>query len=694
MGYTAAPASLLADLRAERARRAALAALKTAEPPPPIWTPYEGRPQDWAYHSEANILGFGGAAGGGKALDLDTPLPTPAGWTTMGAVRVGDELLDERGMPCRVTAVSEVFSDHDCYLLAFDDGTEIVADADHRWPISLLADGRPDLTLLTSRQVNALFLSRPFPGRHPLVPIAAPPSLVPHGLRADRPDAPRHHAVVGIVPVRPRPVKCVSVDSPSRLYLAGPGKVATHNSDLELGLALTAHRKSIIFRKEAPQLRSLIERSREIIGDRGRFNENLGIWRLNDGRIIELASIPHDKDVSKYRGRDHDLKCYDEAQDLNEFKFRFTMGWLRSATPGQRCRAVLGFNPPSTPEGRWLIKFFAPWLDKKHPNPAVPGELRWFAMVDGVEVERPDGAPFDHGKERITPTSRTFFPARLADNPVLHASGYETRLQALEEPLRSQLLYGDFAAGELDDAWQAIPTRSVVAAQERWAARAEPGRLDAAGLDVAHGGKDKTVLSRRYGAWFAPLDVWAGAETPTGNAAAERVAPLVAGVRQQVNVDAIGVGCSAYERLREDYDLPARSVDFASSSHHCDRTGTFSMANMRAEAYWRLREALDPQTGDDLALPPDPEILADLTAVRYKVTPRGILIESKDDLRRRIGRSPDKGDAIALALLPPSGPYVPSEGYGRDVQPETSFHPRMGTRFAPRAEFSDKLNRR
>ena len=73
--------------------------------------------------------------------------------------------------------------------------------------------------------------------------------------------------------------------------------------------------------------------------------------------------------------------------------------------------------------------------------------------------------------------------------------------------------------------------------------------------------------------------------------------------------------------------------------------------NLRAEAYWRMREALDPDYGDDLALPDDSELLADLCAPRWEYTPRGVRVEEKEDIIKRIGRSPDAGDAAVLALL-------------------------------------------
>lgn len=78
-------------------------------------------------------VGVSAPAGVGKALALDTPIPTPRGWTTMAAVHVGDEVFDQSGQPCRVLATSEVMRDRECFVITFSDGSRIVADADHQW---------------------------------------------------------------------------------------------------------------------------------------------------------------------------------------------------------------------------------------------------------------------------------------------------------------------------------------------------------------------------------------------------------------------------------------------------------------------------------------------------------------------------------------------------------------------------------
>src|SRR3712207_2690601 len=71
--------------------------------------------------------------GVGKALALDTPIATPSGWTTMGAIRVGDQVMGSDGRPTTVVAATEVMTGRPCYEVHFSDGSAIVADAQHQW---------------------------------------------------------------------------------------------------------------------------------------------------------------------------------------------------------------------------------------------------------------------------------------------------------------------------------------------------------------------------------------------------------------------------------------------------------------------------------------------------------------------------------------------------------------------------------
>ncbi|WP_418275421.1 replicative DNA helicase [Isoptericola jiangsuensis] len=98
----------------------------------------------------------------GKALALDTPLPTPSGWTTMGDVAVGDWLVSADGAPTRVVAATEVMSGRPCYEVEFDDGTVIVADAQHQWVTSnrsqrrrVRAGDAPETAVRTTEELAA-----------------------------------------------------------------------------------------------------------------------------------------------------------------------------------------------------------------------------------------------------------------------------------------------------------------------------------------------------------------------------------------------------------------------------------------------------------------------------------------------------------------------------------------------------------
>ena len=96
---------------------------------------------------------FQKAAQVGAPLALNTPVPTPFGWTTMGEIAPGDLLYDERGRICRVTGLSPVFTDRACFEMIFDDGERIVADGDHRWPVWDFTNDRPVARTLTTAQM-------------------------------------------------------------------------------------------------------------------------------------------------------------------------------------------------------------------------------------------------------------------------------------------------------------------------------------------------------------------------------------------------------------------------------------------------------------------------------------------------------------------------------------------------------------
>jgi hypothetical protein len=450
---------------------------------------------------------------------------------------------------------------------------------------------------------------------------------------------------------------------------AGGGK-----TDLACGKALTHHRKVAMFRREATQLTGIIDRLSELLGSRDGYNGQEKIWRGAGPRgvQIEFGSVPNIGDETKHQGRPKDLLVIDEGANFLEQQVRFLMGWVRTTVPGQRAQTLITFNPPTTAEGRWIVDFFGPWIDKRHPlYPTAPGVLRYVAVVDGKDDwSRPDDSrPFvvKRGQrvyefnradykptEIITPQSRTFIPSRISDNPYLMGTGYMTTLQAMPEPLRSRMLNGDFEAGMGDDPWQVIPTAWVEAAMARWKPRSPRGEMLTMGVDVARGGKDSTTIATKHrvedgGLWFDQLKRYPGTETPDG----PKVAGLVvADLRDAapIMLDVIGVGASPYDVLNG-MNLPVYGVNVAEKADGMDRSGRLRFFNLRSQVWWRMREALDPANDQGVALPPDKALLAELCAPKWEAQGPVIKVESRDEIVKRIGRSPDAATAVVLANM-------------------------------------------
>lgn len=424
---------------------------------------------------------------------------------------------------------------------------------------------------------------------------------------------------------------------------AGGGKTA-----IICGMAADEYQPALILRREATQIKGIEDELERILGSRDGYNSQTHIWRLPTGGTIELGGVPNEKDKEKYQGRPHRLKAFDEITQFTESQYRYIIAWNRDAK-GRRCRIVATGNPPTSAQGMWVVKYWAPWLDISHPNPAAPGELRWFTTIEGEDVE----VEADYiGPNGERPRSRTFIKSKLEDNPDLMATNYASTLEALPKELRDRLRHGAFDVEGEDDPWQAIPTKWVKLAQARWT---DSPPLDvpmtAVAADVAQGGPDKTQIQARYDWWYSRFSSYKGSETPDG--------PTVAGLiikemrdRCRVVVDAGGGygGDTLTQLAHADVDCFGFKGGNASASR--TREGLYGFKNLRAQAVWQFRESLDPTYDSRIALPPDPELLADLCAYRYEIRPGGggeeIVILPKEDMKEMLGRSPDKGDTTIM----------------------------------------------
>ena len=463
---------------------------------------------------------------------------------------------------------------------------------------------------------------------------------------------------------------------------AGGGK-----TDLAAGLTITAHKRILYVRRQKVQTNGFQQRVEQLLGTSQGFNSQTGEWRLGPDRYLTITGCDNPGDEKKQQGIPRDLHIYDEVTEQREWQVRYMMGWNRTDDHDQRVRTLMNFNPPTTAEGRWVLRFFGPWIDRKWPKRASDGEILWMATIgDEADVVVPDGRPFvlhrgervydfdpaDYKGEKqvevIRPMSRTFIASRVTDNPYYVRSGYIGQLQQLPEPLRSQMLKGDFVAGIEDDANQLIPTAWIEAAMARWQPRNEKGPMDSMGVDVSRGmmgavgggsSKDRTVISRRHGTWFDDLKAWKGINVQDGPAVATKVIELRRD-NAVVHIDIVGVGTSPFDFLVASH-VQTVGLNGAAQSLGMDKSGQLKFTNQRSELWWRMREALDPTNPQPLYLPNDAELLADLAAPRWWLTPGGIQVEPKrtkpgadgkpGGLVARLGRSPDKGDAVVMALV-------------------------------------------
>jgi hypothetical protein len=204
---------------------------------------------------------------------------------------------------------------------------------------------------------------------------------------------------------------------------------------------------------------------------------------------------------------------------------------------------------------------------------------------------------------------------------------------------------GNFHASDED---AVIPLAWLEAAIERWhdwdrQGRPCPGGPLWTGVDVGRGG-DESVLAHRDG-WAITLEANRRRDTMA-------TVGLVQGYDGRPIIDVVGIGAGVYDRLRE---VGARPLAYTGSGKTTvrDRSGKHGFVNIRSAAYWHLRELLDPAYEPMLALPPDDLMISDLTTPTWEITtgvPPKYKVETKEDVVKRLGRSPDRGDSVAMAM--------------------------------------------
>lgn len=443
------------------------------------------------------------------------------------------------------------------------------------------------------------------------------------------------------------------------LYGGQPGG---GKSALLLGVALTKHRRSLIIRKQFTDLDAIVDNLQGILKtNNGIVRGNRPKYKGSSGNLISFQGMSSSGDIDTGKqGNAFDFIGIDEAAQLPENDVRMLIGWNRqgSGVPKtQRCRIILGSNPPVNSTGDWLGTFFSAWLDSKHLNPAKFGELRWFIFnAEGKSQEVPDKQPVIIDGVEYCPHSRTYIPARLEDNPYLNPAEYKKNLQTIPEPFRTQLLSGNFLAAREDQQNQAIPTSWVRAAIERWESKNGLPTYGVPmcniGVDCAGGGKDDACLAPRYDYHFSKLVKFQTVKDEYGSQISAEIIKIRRD-RSEITVDmGGGYGSGVWLVLKENIGTEyLKSYTGGESSTRRTEDNKLSFTNLRSQSYWAMREALDPDQigGSHIELPPDPKLLAGLTAPTFEIRGVKIQIQPKEEVVKKLGYSPNEADAVVMS---------------------------------------------
>ena len=459
---------------------------------------------------------------------------------------------------------------------------------------------------------------------------------------------------------------------------AGGGK-----SDVTIGLATTQHQNSLILRRYNDDAKVLAERAIAIVGSRDGYNgQDLRLRPPTlSGKQLDFGGCKDEFDRERYKGDPHDLIGFDEIPDFLESQYTFIIGWNRSTNPRQRCRVVCTGNPPTTPEGLWVLRRWAAWLDPNHYKPAKDGELRWYTTIGSKDTEVDGPGPHmiqneNTGEmEPIMAKSRTFIRAKLSDNPDLAATNYDSVLASMPEELRAAYRDGRFDAGLKDSPRQMIPSAWIREAQARWTEKPPIGvPMCAIAADCTGGGRDPLCVGWRHDLWFSKFKQVEGRSIPTDMLGSHQAGVIISFRRDMATIIVDlggGYGNATFEHLRTNLDDGSSSRLLPSVVGHKGGEGTtqrsrpdqqLGFKNVRTMLLWRTREALDPNQvgGSSVALPPDPEMVSDLAAVTFSVIGSTIVAETKEDVCDKLGRSTNKGDVVNMLLS--SGATASTDG--------------------------------
>lgn len=413
-------------------------------------------------------------------------------------------------------------------------------------------------------------------------------------------------------------------------------------------------------------------------------------WKMDNGELIAYGRKPADYEESAFQGihARYVLVIIDEAGGVD----RALYDQVDALVTNENAR-VLAIGNPDDPSSHFaqICKPNSGWNVIRIDGLRTPNftrelvESTYCSMCDGppqmlmrlmAEEDIPyveEEVPHDIRPLLLSPLWAEERLHRWVGEPGIRPDGTPETIssKAAASPLFPSKVRGLFPDSSSEGV---IPLSWIERAIDRWrdwvlAGKPEqPGRR-ITGVDVARFGDDNTAIYCRQG--VAPIELQEYSHKDTMETVALVEPHLLSAPQTLAVVDVIGVGAGVVDRLRErsrkhKYGVIAFS-GAESAKDRRDHTGKMRFTNVRAAAWWNLRELLDPtQPGGARVMLPDHEGLkADLTTPRWKPIAGGLIwVEPKEEYKKRLGRSPDVGDAVVMSWWVEGGPMPDTGGDG------------------------------
>lgn len=384
--------------------------------------------------------------------------------------------------------------------------------------------------------------------------------------------------------------------------------------------------KALILRRTFPKLLELIERSKCFVEIGGRYNKQEKMWRFPSGALIRFGHCENPGDELNYQGQEYQYIGFDQLEEFTETMYNIIKAQGRS---GKGLPVYI--RSTANPGGVGAVFIKQLFIDAKEPNKKY---YRTFVI-----------------NNRSITLSSIFIPSTVFDNKILMENdpSYAAKLMDLPLKYRKMYLDGDWNIdNDPDQLIQYDWIKELVLPEAAVTGNKEGNLFNPEtylGVDVARYGDDSTCIAIIRNSVLTELKIYNKIDLV-------QTTHIVRGLIEENNlnpgciaIDCDGIGAGVYDNLKS-YGLEATQIlggtvplDIADYS--------YQFRNLRSQMYWNLREMIRTKR---LRIVNNTQLINELISIKYKISQdRMIQIESKDEIKKRIGKSPDMADAFCYA---------------------------------------------